>query len=249
MIDAIESALNQTYPNISITLVDDCSKDDSVKTVYNKYFKKNPHETFSDANGVKKVVAVPNRAGQLIELTMIQLTTNVGPAEARNVGMVDAINEAAAFAILDADDMMHPNKVMRLATEMFSIPEFIGAVYADYDVLNIVTGTQVREHKESFDSRKLASRCIVHSGSLVSSKALNDVKDEHGFYDKRIKGPEDWDLWLRIANKYTIVHVPEVLTIVRATGQNISSPSHSEFNENYSNGYRLLREKHGNRAN
>ena len=65
--------------------------------------------------------------------------------------------------------------------------------------------------------------CIIHSGSLINSEALIAVKEETGYYDRTMRVCEDYDLWMRITERYLAMHVPESLTLVRVTGDNSSS--------------------------
>ena len=98
----------------------------------------------------------------------------------------------------------------------------VGVVYGDYDVLHTSSEKIIREYKEPYSRRRLVQECIVHSGSLISKKALVDVIEETGYYDREMRTCEDYDLWMRISEKYIIAHVPKSLTKVRVTGDNSS---------------------------
>ena len=63
---------------------------------------------------------------------------------------------------------------------------------------------------------------MVHSGSIINKQALLDVEEATGYYDSTMRTCEDYDLWMRISEKYIIAHVPESLTKVRVTGDNSS---------------------------
>ena len=59
--------------------------------------------------------------------------------------------------------------------------------------------------------------------SLESSRNHTvKVEEETGFYDSTMRTCEDYDLWMRISEKYVIAHVAESLTLVRVTGVNSS---------------------------
>lgn len=239
--NAIDSAMNQTYPNISITIIDDYSTDDSWAKIHKTYFQPNPHErVYPSEHDIKKVKL--GRANGDVLLTAIRLNKNSGPSKARNVGFDNAPENTHAFVILDADDEMNPNKVDRMLVELIS-NRYIGVVYADYDIFNLEQNYCIREYKQTFSVQELLNSCIVHSAAMISKEALTFAKDQYGYYDERIKGPEDYDLWLRIARKYMIIHIPESLSKVRVTGKNISGQSHPEFNENYRNGFEIIRSK------
>lgn len=244
ILGAISSAINQVYPNLSITVVDDQSTDDSWQILQKNLFRNRTHENLSNQNFEHKRVFIDGPVAKNIEINVIRLVKNSGPSQARNVALELGINNNEMFAILDADDEMYENKISRCVAELLQANS-VGAVYADYDIHNITQNTITREYKEVFSKNRLLESCIVHSGAVIKKQALVDTKEETGFYDYRIKGPEDYDLWLRISDKFMILHIPESLTLVRQTGLNISSSNHQEFNENYKNGFEIIRSKRG----
>lgn len=222
VVGAVNSALKQTYPNIAITLVDSNSTDKSWDNIHKAFFKGKMHEKiFPHQYDIKKVAA-QGRHGN-VPLTVIRIDEKRGPSFARNVGIDYTINDTWAYAILDADDEMAPTKIERLFAEMSQLPSAIGSVYADYDVLNVKTGTIQREYKETYSRERLMQNCICHSGSLISVEALKAIKDENGYYDNKLMVAEDWDLWLRISSKFMILHVPESLSLVRVSPKNTTS--------------------------
>lgn len=78
---AIDSVLNQTYPNFELLVVDDCSKDDSLQLIQQK-------------------------AQSDDRIRVIALEHNAGVANARNVGIKEAKGEF--IALLDNDDLCGP---------------------------------------------------------------------------------------------------------------------------------------------
>lgn len=243
VVDAINSALNQSYKNLQITVVDDCSTDNSVKVINDAFFKGFSHSKEEKQGAVVKKVIHNN-----IEIIFIQLLQNHGPSFARNVAIDYTINSTDVFFILDSDDIYYENKVLRCIQEISVSPDLIGVVYTDYDIYNIDTKITARTFKEVYTKGRLYQECIVHSGAAITKKALLDTLEQTGFYDGRIKGPEDYDLWLRISEKFIIVHIPESHSLVRVTGKSISSPKNPEFNQNYTNGFNIIRHKVAERA-
>lgn len=208
--DAIKSAFGQTYKNFEVYVIDDASTDNTGKVIHDEFFKKVPHEKRAD-----------EKVGELngVKLTYRRLENNLGPSGARNAAIDATIERTDVYAILDADDMMHHQKLSRCVMAMMA-SNAVGVVYADYDIVNTTTGMVTREYKEPFDRKRLEQECIVHSGSLIKAQALRDVKDEFGYYDQHLRTCEDYDLWLRISEKYVIFHVAEPLTIVRVQPKN-----------------------------
>jgi glycosyltransferase involved in cell wall biosynthesis len=206
VLQSIQSAINQDYNGyITVYIVESGSTDDSLSKINNAFFQiQIPDGDFGFAKKISN-----NR-----ELKLINLKKNLGPSFARNIAINDALQNSEYLFILDSDDEMYPNKVSR----MLSVAEsnrLIGVVYADYDILNMDTGVCLTEYKEPFDLHRLTQECIVHSGSMISKEALEAVLDGDGYYDVNMRTCEDYDLWIRIAKKFIIYHIPESLTLVR----------------------------------
>mgnify|MGYP003151183260 FL=1 len=56
----------------------------------------------------------------------------------------------------------------------------------------------------------------------ISKESLEATCEDTGYYDKTMRTCEDYDLWMRISEKFIIAHVPKSLTMVRVTGDNSS---------------------------
>ena len=212
---SIRSALDQDYEgSLNVCVVDDGSTDGSLDLL--RVLVKNPaSDTYKGLN----VTINKDSFGDDRTITLIE-NKNSGPSGARNVGIGYTIAKTDIYAMLDSDDEMYPNKVSECVKQMED--DFVGAVYGDYDVFHTSTGKMIREFKEPFSRKRLVRECIVHSGSVVSAKALEDVLEETGYYDEEMRTCEDYDLWMRISEKYIINHIPKSLTMVRVTGDNSS---------------------------
>jgi glycosyltransferase involved in cell wall biosynthesis len=225
--DAINSALYQTYPCF-LTIIDDHSTDESWDIIKENFT--NPQE--QEVSGCKII--------QSSSILAVRMPHSVGPSGARNVGIVNTVSFSDYYQVLDADDYMYDDKVEKLMEKAMSDSR-IGVVYADYDIFNVETGNLMREFKEPFSLEKLARECIVHSGALVSKNALMTVKDQYGIYDEEMRTAEDYDLWLRIAKKFLICHVPEPLTFVRNHRNN---SSHTVDKEVWNRNWQRIQQKH-----
>ena len=210
--NAIESAVNQDYPgSMTVCIVDDGSKDDSWEII---------SSYFDDKDGD---VLTKNNSGRFGQTNLVAIkNVNSGPSEARNVGIEYTLEDTDIYAILDSDDEMYENKISSCVTVFEQGNGLVGVVYGDYDTLHVESGKIIREFKEPYSRKRLVQECIVHSGSLISKEALLSVKEDTGFYDKTMRTCEDYDLWMRISEKYIIAHVPKSLTKVRVTGDNSS---------------------------
>ena len=210
--NAIESAVNQDYPGpLTICIVDDGSEDDSWDII-SSYFDNKDGDILTKEN-----------AGRFGHTNFIAIkSVNSGPSEARNVGIRQTLEDTDIYAILDSDDEMYEYKLSRCISVFERGEGMIGVVYGDYDTFHVNSNRTIREFKEPYSRKRLVQECIVHSGSLILKEALESVLEETGFYDKTMRTCEDYDLWMRISEKYIIAHVPESLTKVRVTGDNSS---------------------------
>lgn len=221
VIDAIDSAINQTYPDISITYIDDGSTDSSWKKVCNHLNKSRLHKKIlHDKFDIRTCEYVDKKHSRTIPINLIKLDKSYGPAFARNIGIELSIDKSEFQMVLDADDKMYKNKVLRFVEEAMKLQPLIGIVYGDYITHNTENGLEVAEYKQNFDFNSLTRECIIHSGSLISSQALKSVYDQFGFYDVNLRVCEDYDLWIRITKNFLAIHVPECLTFVRVTPKN-----------------------------
>lgn len=212
--DAIKSSKNQIYPSNRLrTCVIDggsndfesvlkiCKDDLFINNTCNTHVVDNNCTIFSDGFN-----------------TLLHFKRTNGPSFARNRGIELYFKDTDYFAILDADDIMKENKVKEMIEELLLCPNIpsVGAIYGDTIIVNTETGKETREFREPYSINRLQQECIVHSGCLISKLAFQEV----GLYDESLRVAEDYDLWLRIAKKFAIVHIPQPLTIVRVQPMN-----------------------------
>jgi len=218
---AIQSALNQTYENTHVCVIDDCSNNvNDVNDIVSSFEKPNCITQLNDNLIVKR--------SNLI--TTLYITDRAHKqAYARNRGMEYCWEDTDIFAILDADDENYPNKIEQCIKPFLLYPTEIGAVYADTRIYNIDTDTYVDEYREPYDMYKLLQECIVHSGSLISKYALNEVLENGLVFDEELPPCEDYDLWIRISEKFLIEHIPQILSFVRVHTQNSTNTTTHNF--------------------
>lgn len=103
----IQSILNQTYRNLEVIILDDCSSDDSFYIA-------------------KKYAFLDNR------IKVIKLKFNQGCAEARNLGLKEAMGDYIAF--IDSDDVWQPNKLEK-QIKILQRGD-VGLSYTAYNIVN-----------------------------------------------------------------------------------------------------------------
>lgn len=206
---AIDSVVSQDYPNKRIVVVDDGSTDGSFRAVV---------ERLKDAKVVRHAgepevwsgTAQVRGQGDTLVLAC-RFTQAYGPASARNYGIQAGWEDTDVFMFLDSDDEYLPGKMARSVARWAEASQHIGAVYSDYDTLNPATGLRLRQYKEPFSRARLLQECLPNMNSLVSKQAL----EQCGVLDETLRTCEDYDLWLRISEKFILVHLPEPLLLLR----------------------------------
>ncbi|WP_371803553.1 glycosyltransferase family 2 protein [Candidatus Lokiarchaeum ossiferum] len=192
---AIKSVLSQTYPNIEVIVINDHSSSDLSEISRSM---NDERVNFYDLEGKK------------------------GAQAARNLGISIAKGEFIAF--LDDDDEFYPTKLMK-QFQIFSngAPE-LGLVYCGY-IKKMESNQKLYEAKlptviENPRRAILKSNFIGScSYPMIRSKYLNKL---NGF-DETLESAQDWDLWIRITQKYEIGYVCEYLVTYYIQRQSISS--------------------------
>lgn len=193
--EAVESVLRQTFRDFEVVVVDDGSTD--------------------------RTPEVLRRYGS--EIRVIR-QMNAGGAAALNAGISEA--RGTWMAWLSADDVWEPRKLEREVEFISSHPE-VALVYTDYTYIDARGRYLSREHFPCPQGRtavilKLIRRCFINGSSTLIRR---DVFEQIGMYDEADRLTPDWDLWLRIALRYPIAHVPEPLVRYRIHGEQTSTRS------------------------
>lgn len=181
--ETLQSCLNNTYAVLEIVIVDDCS-------------------------------VVPLRLEDLeinaakYSVTIIRNEVNRGPGYSRNRGIGVAKGEYIAF--LDADDLWLPDIVENQIKIFLNDPQVVW-VYTDGHYL--VDGQLHRRpnsYYHGFPGGKFPSgkdvnefhlkgfNYLTFSSNMFKKRALMDA----GLFDERLSVSEDWDLFVRMAEKF-----------------------------------------------
>lgn len=186
---ALESALCQTYPHLEVLAIDDGSSDGSLEILH-QWAAKDPRV---------RVLRQPNG----------------GVAAARNRCIEEARGEF--IAPLDADDVWQPTKIERQVRRLLEAGDATGFVYCWWAWIDgcsaiLDRSPRWRVEGEAFEALLqinftgnasvplFRKRCVVEAGGYNPELAVADAG-----------GCEDWELVLRIASRYPIAVVPEIL--------------------------------------
>jgi glycosyltransferase involved in cell wall biosynthesis len=216
--DALESVAAQAYSPLRIVVVDDGSTDGSTEAVLGRLYKpKGPTKQGLPWVAWGKYTAFDR------DVMVCRFQEARGPAFARNWGIQAAWDGTDAYAFLDSDDAYLPGKVGTAVAVLKADPNHVGAVYSDYETLR-PDGLRVRCFKEPYSRTRLLQECIVNCDSVVSKRALEAV----GTFDESLRTCEDYDLWLRLSERFLIHHVPECQLVIRVGEHSSTSTVPSE---------------------
>ncbi|MBS1486863.1 MAG: glycosyltransferase [Bacteroidetes bacterium] len=201
---AIRSVLQQTYPNIQLIVVDDCSTDSSVNVIQ------------------QLVIENPS-------IYFIALPKNNGNCRAFNMALERVRGE---FIIdLAADDVMLPDRVARQVSYFQSADESVGVVFSNADYIDAY-GNILRNHTAHLISKRLIDHVplgwifpdvlrryfICSPTMMIKKKVLDKLKG----YDETL-AYEDFDFWVRASRHFQFVYQDETLTHVRRNVKSMSS--------------------------
>lgn len=147
-------------------------------------------------------------------ITYIRLDRNGGQANARNVGISASAGEFIAF--LDDDDIRLPGSIDR-QVEILAANDRLGFVYGQVlfgDPVQCVPTGEVRpSHCPTGDLFWLILKGnYIYVPSVIARKrALEAV----GLFDPTLPPLEDWETWIRIAEKYDVGALNEPVAIYR----------------------------------
>jgi len=194
---AIDSVLAQTFADWELVLVDDGSTD-ATGAVVDQYRSK---------------------LGSRLQYIPI---SNQGIAAARNVGLAAARGEF--IALLDADDVWLPHRLERGVAAMEGDAE-VGLVHARVmriDMLGSVTGQLKVEPK--YLSGRIARHIYSRRAHIICATVLfrKICLESAGRFDETMRVTEDRDLWFRIALRYKIAYINEVLAHYRLSPASIT---------------------------
>jgi len=143
-----------------------------------------------------------------------------GPAVARNAGIRASAGEYVGF--LDSDDLWMPKKVEKSMDALRATPK-AGVAYTAVRIRETDTGRTYllpQYTTSGWMARDLFLECKgVNTSTLVVKRECLDAVD--GF-DEEFFRAQDWDLMVRLAEKFPYVHVPEALTERRLHERSLS---------------------------
>ena len=203
---ALKSVLAQTHTELEVFVVDDSPADYPARNSVREMV-----ESYADRN-----------------VTYIAHEKCSGACVARNTGLEACHGEFVAF--LDDDDEWLPEKIEKQLGGF--VDDEIALVYCKDVIRNEMTGETKERNVEIhtgfvFDSLIKGNYIGSTSFPLLRTAALKEV----GGFDPLQQSAQDFDVWLRIAEKYKVNYVDESLIVYYVhDGEQISKGSTKRIN-------------------
>lgn len=194
---SIQSVLNQTWQNYEVIVVDDGSTDNTQQIM----------ENYIDDR-----------------VRYISLGRNYGPSHARNEGI--RRSECEFIAFLDSDDVWLPEKLEKQMQVMLQASETVGLVYCRMRGCR-KDGSDIICPSLSLGEEKLEGNLLRNlvGGNVIGTPAMlvrKQCLEQTGGFDEGLKCLEDWELVLRIAEKWEFGFVDEILVEFRYSDGSVS---------------------------
>ena len=180
----LQSVLAQTYRDLEVIIVDDGSSD---------------------------------RTGDIIrsiadQRIIYHYQKNQGLSYSRNRAIDLSKGEYIAF--LDHDDLWLPEKLEKQLA-LFERNRSLGMVYSDCFAFNMNTGQKVRysEMTQLFRGWVLAQLFQVDFIPVLTALVKRDVIGMAGKFDLNYKIAEDYEFFVRVAERYPVDFIPEPLAV------------------------------------
>jgi glycosyltransferase involved in cell wall biosynthesis len=201
VVECLESIKGQTYPEIELVVVDDCSMDRSVEVI---------REWLARTD---------------TPCTLVVHERNHGVCRARNEALAHA--HGAYVAGIDMDNAFLPDTLTALVERLETSPPNVGVVYGDADRMD-EHGAQLgetflehlgRDRRPDGDVYEalLEANFVPDGAALVRRDCFEAV----GPYDESLVY-EDWDMWLRIARHYEFAVAPRICARYRVHERSLS---------------------------
>ncbi|MCX2738776.1 glycosyltransferase [Pontibacter anaerobius] len=203
---ALDSVLAQTYPNLEVIIVDDCSTDNSVGII-REYVQRHP------------------------QLKFISTGRNLGNTKAFNIGW----RASHGRFILDfaTDDVLLPERVAQQVQQFEKLPPDYGVVYSDAEYISD-DSEHLYLHSQKYKAApdgdvfaEVLGRYFICPPTMLIRREV--FEELHG-YDEGL-AYEDFDFWIRSARKYKYAYLPEVTTKRRLHSRSLSSTWYTKGNQ------------------
>jgi len=137
-------------------------------------------------------------------LKVISIGGNHNKAEIINKGL-ETIAKTDYVLLIEGQQILFPTYIEDTLKTIINHSVYVGAVYTDY--FNIINDNNIPQYLTSFDRKKITDGYTIPNTALFK----REVFDKCGSYNPNLNVLENWDIWLRISEKYVLYHLPKIL--------------------------------------
>jgi glycosyltransferase involved in cell wall biosynthesis len=189
----IDSVLKQSFTDFELIVIDDGSQDKTLEVV-------------SKINDPRiKVLSYPK----------------AGANVSRNRGL--ALAQGNFISFLDADDIWSPDKlasqIQALENDSNAKVAYSWTDYIDDNDKFLLAGTHITANAEVYEQLLITNFLESGSNPLICKETILTL----GGFDESLTAAQDWDMWLRLANKYNFVCIPQSQILYRIRANSLSS--------------------------
>lgn len=212
VINTIESAVNQTYSNIEVIIVDDCSTDNSVEVI---------EEWIKEYKGP-------------VITKFIKNVINLGLSA--NCNIILKNSKGKYFQPLDADDWILPDKIAKQVS-LLERSENTAMVYSNSSVINEegkITNpdycARIHYDRNKMPQGKIKKDLLTFNFISLPSVLINtQYAREVGGFDDTLQ-VQDYYLWLKLSERYDVIYTNEILAHYRVHESSMSNNSFTSPN-------------------
>lgn len=203
---ALDSLLHQKSVNPEIILIDDASTDSTV-SIIEDWLVLNPG----------------------LDITFLPNPKNRGFVQSLNIGLSRA--RGRNICTFSGDDVMRPDRLKKQIAFIESEPSTTGAVYSDMQLVG-AEGREIGSWSWGLPFRIRSSLDLVtmellryNCFPIPAAMFRREVFETLGLFDSTLDF-EDYDLWLRMSDIYSISYLPAVVSDYRVRPESMSRGMH-----------------------
>ncbi len=165
-------------------------------------------------DGSPHPIEAPQNLRDGVPVTVMRLLRNQGIAAALNHGLRHLLPQGIQYvARLDSGDTVVRKRFRAQRAFMDANPQC--AVVSSFVDFVDAKRTHLFCYRAPADHERIVRRlrvnnCLIHPGAMIRTSAFQNT----GIYREDVPGAEDYELFLRFGQRYTLAVLPEVLTYV-----------------------------------
>lgn len=192
--EAIESVLNQTYPNFELIIIDD----------------KSPDQTLMIAKSYESKDS---------RVKVIENEKNVGVGGNRNRGIAEAGGEYICW--LDSDDISLPDRVEKQVEYLENHPAVgvVGGFITFFDENGVKATRRYAENDKELRAKVFRYNPVAQPASMVRKKCYEIV----GLFNPELRVDEDLEMLFRIGEKFEFANLQQVVLKYRQSDTSLTA--------------------------